>query len=63
MALTPKHLRTRRKRRVRSGAVPAELQPLVNRMTGWQRNQWARWQTEDDRAELVAPFLKPRRAS
>lgn len=22
--------------------IPRELQPLVNRMTGWQRNQWAR---------------------
>lgn len=21
--------------------IPAELQPLINRMTNWQRNQWA----------------------
>jgi len=21
--------------------IPAELQPLINKMTNWQRNQWA----------------------
>jgi hypothetical protein len=24
------------------GRIPAELQPYVNRLTGWQRNQWAK---------------------
>ena len=53
--------------------IPPQLQPVIARMTNWQRHQWARagypglrkqrWQTEDDRTELVAPFLKPRRAS
>ena len=53
--------------------VPLTYHEIVAALSNWQRNQWARagypglrkqrWQTEDDRAELVASFLKPRRAS
>jgi hypothetical protein len=25
-----------------AGLIPAELMPLINQMTNWQRNQWAK---------------------
>ena len=31
---------------------PEEAQPIVNRMTSWQRNQWARAKYPKDRGSL-----------
>lgn len=43
-------------RRMTAGRIPAELQPTINRMTGWQRSQWASagYPTEKEAVERYA---------
>lgn len=42
--------------------VPAELQPLIAKMTCWQRNQWAR-AGYPVMVEVVRAYLRMRRVA
>lgn len=46
--------------RQKTGRIPAAIQPIVQTMTGWQRNQWARAGYPVDRA---AQFANKRRST
>lgn len=39
-------------RRMTTGRIPAEAQPMINKMTNWQRNQWAKAEYPSDQSNL-----------
>lgn len=43
-----------------TGRIPKELMPLINRLTNWQRNQWAKAKYPIDEA-AVRKYLKMHR--
>lgn len=44
-------------RRMTSGKIPAEAQPMINQMTNWQRSKWGKAGYPPDQSNL-SKFLK-----